>query len=243
MSPILKRRFRVYAFAAGIVVAVMAGFEPLKGIEWPIVVIAVLGLLVGIMNIQGDEQMGRYLVSAIGLKVTSEAFKAFLEPDSGAEAIFSNLEVFITAGLIYVAFVRMYEAFRSKFGTYKVWFYISAIILVIAIWILGDNGTQPWVKYASGVLFSLGILVGFNEGPKSPEQAISGVGNRFLIAAVAFQLSSTAIAGIVEKDFSQYEALVTNSKILLENSTIFTTSALLIIAFMAIFWVLDEITD
>lgn len=39
------------------------------------------------------------------------------------------------------------------------------------------------------------------------------------------------------------EVLVDHIKFLLEKATIFTTSALLVIAFMWIFWVLDEISD
>lgn len=246
MSSILKRRFRVYAFAMGIAVAIMAGFDPLSSVEWPKVVIAALGLLVGIMNIEDDgesDSMGRFLIAAIGLKVTSGAFRTFLESDSSIENIFFNLEVFITAGLLYVALVRMYEAFKDKFGSYKVWFYGVAILLVLAIWILGDQGSLPWVKYAAAVLVVLGIVVGFFEGPKSPEEAKNQVGTSFLIAAVGFQLASAAITTIGEGEFVEYSVLVDNARILLTYATRFTTSALLAIAFMSIFWVLDKITD
>ena len=184
--------------------------------------------------------MERFLIAAIGLKVTSLAFLSIQGVSEGTKAVIVNLEIFITAGLLCVALVRIYEAFREKFGSYKFWVYVVAMVLIVMPWIFIDN--EGMVGPASLGLLVLGLAAGFFEGPKNPDQALAGVGNRFLIAAVAFQLSSTAVAGIVEEDFSQYEDLVSNSKTLLEYATIFTTSALLIIAFMAIFWVLDEIT-
>lgn len=240
MSPSLKRRIRVYAFTAGIVVAIMAGIPPLDEVGWPKVIIIFLGLIVGILNIRGEEQVERFLIAAIGLKVTSLAFLNFSGVEGIQRTVIVNLEIFITAGLLYVALVRIYEAFREKFNSYKVWVYVAAIVLVLAIWIFGKTATGLVTPALLGILL-LGLIAGYFEGPKSPEEANAGVGNRFLVAAVAFQLSSTAVAGIVQEEFLQYEVLVENSKILLENTTIFTTSALLVIAFMAIFWVLDAI--
>jgi len=251
MSEVLKRRIRIYAFAAGLVVAIMASFDPLTDVEWPRVVIAALGLLVGIMNIHEededskDDQMGRFLIVAIGLKVTSVAFRTFLREEgfSGLESLFFNLEIFITAGLLYVTIVRMYEAFRNKFGSYKMWFYIAAIVLVLALWLLGGDGSPAWVQPTAFVLVVLGLIVGFFEGPANPEQARAQVGTRFLVAAVGFQLASEAITTIREGEFVNIAGLVENAQSLLTYATRFTTSALLVIAFMAIFWVLDEIND
>lgn len=244
MSPTMKRRIRVYAFTAGIVVAIMAGIPPLDEVPWPQGVIAVLGLIVGILNIRGDDQVDKFLIAAIGLKVTSAAFLTFEGiQDTQAAVVVSNLEIFITAGLLYVALVRIYEAFRDKFSSYKMWFYVAAIVLILLAWIFGDNLSEPLVLSTSIGLVILGLVAGYFEGPKNPDQANAGMGGKFLIAAVGFQLASTAVQGIVEEDFTQYEALVTNMKILLEKATVFTTSALLLIAFMAIFWVLDEIND
>lgn len=244
MSPTMKRRVRVYAFTAGIVVAIMAGIPPLDEVTWPLGVIAVLGLIVGILNIRGEDQVDKFLIAAIGLKVTLFAFLQFTGVrDTQAAVIIVNLEIFITAGLLYVSLARIYESFKANFNSFKVWFYAAAIVLILISWIFGDKISASLALASSLGLLVLGLAVGYYEGPKNPDQANAGVGSNFLIAAVGFQLASSAVATIVEADYSQYEALVTNTKILLEKATIFTTSALLIIAFMAIFWVLDDIAD
>jgi hypothetical protein len=64
-----------------------------------------------------------------------------------------------------------------------------------------------------------------------------------LIAAVAFQLSSTAVSEIMEGGFTMYTEILNNLNILLQKATVFTTSALLVIAFMSIFFVLDELSE
>lgn len=243
MSPTLKKRIRVYAFAAGIVVAIMAGIPPLDEVSWPQVVIVVLGLTVGVLNISGEDQIERFIIAAIGLKVTSAAFLDFSPIGDGPKAIIINLEIFITAGLLFVALKRIYETFREKFKNYEVWFYIAAIVLVLLVWIFGGDIEASLITYAAVGLIVLGLIAGYFEGPKNPDQAIAQRGRRFLIAAVALQLSSSAIMEIDEVDYPDFDALLGSIKTLLENLTIFTTSALLMIAFMAIFWVLDEVQD
>jgi len=243
MSPVLKKRLRVYAFSAGIVVALMAGVPPLSSVEWPKAIIAILGLVVGILNIRGKDQMDRYLIAAIGLKVTVAAFLGFSGVTEAQKAMIINFEIFITAGLLYVALVSMYSVLKTNFNTYKLWVYIAAVILVVGIWLASGTGNQSLVTFGSIGLLLLGLFVGFTEGPKNPDEGNAKVGVEFVIAAVAYQLSSSAVSEINVADFTKYEGLINSLKLLLEKSTIFTTSALLVIAFMAIFWVLDEITD
>ncbi|MDH5507311.1 MAG: hypothetical protein OEZ02_08830 [Anaerolineae bacterium] len=243
MSPVMKKRIRIYAFAVGMTIVVIAGIDPLVDYQWPKAVISILGLIVGILNIRGGEQMDRFLISAIGLKVTVAAFLGFSGVTAMQKAIIVNLEIFITAGLLYVALVGIYDAFRANRHNLKFALYAAAIILVVLVWLFGNNGTASWVAYASIGLLLLGVVVGYSEGPKNPDEGNSNVGREFLLAALGFQLASKAVSDIVEADFSQYEALIKGIKVLLEKTTIFTTSALLIIAFMSIFWVLDEITD
>lgn len=155
MSPIMKRRIRVYAFTAGIVVAIMAGIPPLDEVAWPQGVIAILGLIVGILNIRGEGQVEKFLIAAIGLKVTSSAFLQFTGVlDTQAAVIFRNVEIFVTAGLFYVALVRIYAAFKDKFNSYKVWFYIVAIVLILVSWIFGDK-----INESLALTVSLGLLI------------------------------------------------------------------------------------
>lgn len=247
MSPVMKKRLRIYAFTAGIVVAVMAGIPPLDTVIWPQVVIAVLGLIVGILNIRGREQMDRFLFAAIGLNVTVAAFLGFSGVPESLQAVIGNLQIFITAGLLYVSLYGIYETFKGNLKTFNGWLFIAAIFLVIIIWIVivirGESEGQFLIVPASLLLLVLGLIAGYFEGPKNPNEANANVGGRFLIAAVGLQLSSFAVGVIEGEGYAQYADILDNLKILLEKSTIFTTSALLVIAFMSIFWVLDEITD
>lgn len=247
MSSVMRKRLRIYAFSAGIVVAVMAGIPPLDTVIWPRVVVTVLGLIVGILNIRGREQMDRFLFAAIGLNVTVAAFLGFSGVPESLKAVIGNFQIFITAGLVYVALSGIYEIFKGSLKTYKGWFFIAAIILVLVIWVVvitrGEGEGSFLVGPASLLLLILGLVTGYLEGPKNPDEANANVGLRFLIAAVGFQLSSFAVGEVGVEDYQQYANLLTNLKILFERSTIFTTSALLVIAFMSIFWVLDEVTD
>ncbi len=244
MSPGLKKRLRIYAFTAGIVIAIMAGIPPLDEEAWPLAVIAILGLIVGILNIRGFKQTNRFLLATIGVIVADKIFLNFPDAEKVVDII-KNFQTFIIPGLLYVAIVGLYQIIKEKVGTYKLWLYIAAIITVIVMWIFGsgDNGSEAFITITSIVLLVLGLLVGFFEGPKNPGEAEQEIGRSILISALAFQLSSNAVAGITGDDFGKLEVLVDNVRFLLEKSTIFTTSALLVIAFMWVFWVLDEVSD
>lgn len=171
----MKRRIRVYAFSAGIVVAIMAGIPPLDEVTWPLAVIAVLGLIVGILNIRGEDQIDKFLIAAIGLKITVLAFLQFTGiRDTQAAVIVTNLEIFITAGLLYVSLARIYQAFKDKFNSYKLWLYIVAIALILMSWIFGDKISDSYALAASVGLLVLGLAAGYFEGPKNPDQANSG---------------------------------------------------------------------
>ena len=244
MSPGAKKRIRIYAFTAGIVIAIMAGIPPLDDTPYPKAVIAILGLIVGILNIRGDKQTNRFLIAAIGLIVVVGAFLKF-EGVQVAEPIIKNFQVFIIPGLLYVALVGLYEVAKENAGTFKLWLYVAAIIIVIFMWItgLGEKDNDKLIDITSIALLVLGLLVGYFEGPKNKGEADQEVGYRFLILALAFQLSYDAVALVEEADYGNFIVLVDHIEKLLKYTAIFTTSALLIIAFMMIFWVLDEISD
>ena len=244
MSPGAKKRIRIYAFTAGIVIAIMAGIPPLDEVAWPLAVIAILGLIVGILNIRGEKQTNRFLIAAIGLIVVVSAFLEF-EGVKGAKTIIENFQIFIIPGLLYVALVGLYEIIKENAGTFRLWLYVAANIIVIIVWIFGfeDKGSKTFTDITSIALLVLGLLVGYFEGPKNKGEADQEVGYRFLISALALQLSSLAVALVTGADYGKLEVLVKYINFLLQKATIFTTSALLVIAFMTIFWVLDQISD
>lgn len=239
----MKKRVRVYAFTAGLVVAVMAGIPPLDTVEWPFAVLAVLGLIVGILNVRGTVQMERFLISAIALIVATEAFLLFDGVPDGSIPVIKNLEVFITAGLLYVSLAGLYAVAKEKTNTYKIWFYVAAVILVVVVGVVFGSDNQGVIQFVSVGLLLVGLVTGYSEGPKNPDQMLAGRGHSYIISAVAFQLSALAITRISVVDFSYYEAFLLFAKVVLEKFAIFTTTALLVIAFMTIFWVLDDITD
>ena len=241
----ITKRLRVYSFAAAIVVALMASTPTLYTEDWTKAVIAALGLIVGIFNIRGEGQMNRFLIAAIGLKVTVRGFLGFpgVQEVTFARNAISNFEVFITAGLIYAAFVALYDALKDDFTTTKKWLYGVAVILIIVSWNIGGFLSQEIINVLSILLLILGLVGGYFESLKNSEEAIAGKGRRFLIAAVAFQLSSTALGIIVVDGFEIYQDIISHLNIILQKATVFSTSALLVIAFISIFFVLDELTD
>lgn len=243
MSPESQKRLRVYSFAAALVVALMASTETLYDVLWPKVVIVALGLVVGIFNIRGKDQMNRFLIAAIGLKVTVRGFLEFpgVEKVTFARNAVSNFEIFITAGLIYAAFVGLYDALKDDFTTLKKWLYGVAVVLIIISWNIGGFLSPEIITVLSIVLLILGIVGGYLESPKKSAEAAAGKGHLFLIAAVAFQLCVIAV-GIVESEIQEYQNIIAHLNVILQKATIFTTSALLVIAFISIFFVLDELT-
>jgi hypothetical protein len=245
MSPGLKKRLRVYSFAAAIVVAFMASVPPLDTVEWPQAVVAILGLLVGIFNITGKDQTERFLIAAIGLKVVVRGFLGLpgVQELDFLTNVIENLEIFITAGLIYAAIVGLYDSLKNTFTTFKIVLYAAALLLVILTWNPGSFVGDEIVNILSVGLVILGLVGGYLEAPKRAEEAVEKKGRRFLIAAVAFQLSSTAVSEIIEGGFTMYPDILNNLNILLQKATVFTTSALLVIAFMSIFFVLDELSE
>lgn len=245
MSPGLKKRLRVYSFAAAIVVAFMASVPPLDTVEWPQAVVAILGLLVGIFNITGKDQTERFLIAAIGLKVVVRGFLGLpgVQELDFLTNVIENLEIFITAGLIYAAIVGLYDSLKNTFTTFKIVLYAVALLLVILTWNPGSFIGDEIVNILSVGLVVLGLVGGYLEAPKHAEEAVEKKGRRFLIAAVAFQLSSTAVSEIIEGGFTMYPDVLNNLNILLQKATVFTTSALLVIAFMSIFFVLDELSE
>ena len=65
----MQRRIGTWAFIGGVLLAVLAGFgQPKDG--WPVWVLAVLGLVVGGMNII-PEDTKKFLLAAIGLRLSA----------------------------------------------------------------------------------------------------------------------------------------------------------------------------
>jgi len=95
-----------WAFIAGLVIAIGAGLgfsQPWFG--W---VLAILGLIVGFMNVSGSESF-RFLVAAIALIVAANAIGGLPYVGGYATSIIANLIAFLSAAVLVVALKSLFE--------------------------------------------------------------------------------------------------------------------------------------
>lgn len=95
-----------WAFIAGLVIAVAAGLgfnQPWVG--W---VLAVLGLVVGFMNVSGSESF-RFLVAAIALIVAANALGGLPFVGGYASNIIAYVITFLSAAVLVVALKSLFE--------------------------------------------------------------------------------------------------------------------------------------
>jgi hypothetical protein len=90
-----------YAFIVGLVICVLAGFGVEAG-AWIAWVLAVLGLVVGFLNI-GDKEVQTFLLAAIGLIMSASAIAILPFVGGILTRILANLIVFIAPAVLVVA--------------------------------------------------------------------------------------------------------------------------------------------
>lgn len=95
-----------WAFIAGLVIAVAAGLGFSQ--PWVAWVLAVLGLIVGFMNVSGSESF-RFLVAAIALIVAANALGGLPYIGGYATNIISYLIAFLSAAVLVVALKSLFE--------------------------------------------------------------------------------------------------------------------------------------
>jgi uncharacterized membrane protein len=99
-----------WAFIAGLAVAALAGlgFEQ----DWVAVVLAVLGLVVGFMNVTGAETQ-KFLLAAVGLILSAMAVQDLPIIGDIVTRILLNLVVFIAPALLVVALKSLLETAKD----------------------------------------------------------------------------------------------------------------------------------
>jgi len=99
-----------WAFIIGLVIAVLGGF----GLEdaWFGWLMAVLGLIVGFLNIQ-EEETQRFLLAAIGLLISATAINMIPWIGDVGTRILGNLSVFIAAAILIVSLRSLFSTMRS----------------------------------------------------------------------------------------------------------------------------------
>jgi hypothetical protein len=104
------QKYGSWAFILGVLIAILAAFIG-TGDGTIILALAVLGLLVGLLNIQDKETTG-FLVAAIALGLSSASLQAFVGvPIIGnwLLPIFNNIAVFIAPAAFIVALMTVWR--------------------------------------------------------------------------------------------------------------------------------------
>ncbi len=99
-----------WAFVAGLVIAVLAGL----GLEqaWFVWVLAVLGLVVGFLNITGAETHG-FLLAAIGLILSATAVQSLPFVGELVTRILADLVVFVAPAVLVVALKTLFQVAKQ----------------------------------------------------------------------------------------------------------------------------------
>lgn len=99
-----------WAFIVGFVICVVAGL--IVSQPWMYWVLAVLGLIVGFMNITAAETQG-FLLAAIGLMLSATSVIAIPYIGVAVTAILANVVVFIAAAVLIVALKSLFEVAKD----------------------------------------------------------------------------------------------------------------------------------
>ena len=99
-----------YAFIAGLIIAFLAGL--LIQASWLYWVLAVLGLIVGFMNVTELESRG-FLLAAIGLIISSTSIRVIPVVGDVATFIVDNLVAFIAPAVLVVALKVLFETAKD----------------------------------------------------------------------------------------------------------------------------------
>jgi len=95
-----------WAFIVGFVICVVAGL--LIAAPWMFWVLAVLGLVVGFMNVTASETKG-FLLAAIGLMLSATSVVAIPMIGEAVTAVLYNIVTFISAAVLVVALKSLFE--------------------------------------------------------------------------------------------------------------------------------------
>ena len=99
-----------WAFIIGIILAVIAAF--VTQVPWIYWVLAVLGLIVGFLNITAEETKG-FLLAAIGLILSATAVQGIPLIGQMVTRVMGNIVAFIAAALLVVALKALFETAKD----------------------------------------------------------------------------------------------------------------------------------
>jgi hypothetical protein len=99
-----------WAFVAGLVISVLAGllFQP----GWAIWVLAVLGLIVGLLNVTAEDTRS-FLLAAIALTLSATALNTLPIVGTALSFILPFVVAFVAGAMIVVALKELFQTARS----------------------------------------------------------------------------------------------------------------------------------
>jgi zinc transporter ZupT len=98
-----------WAFIIGLVLAVLAGifFQP----GWAIWVLAILGVIVGLLNVTAEETRG-FLLASIALTLSATALNTIPVIGTALSYVLPFVVAFVAGGMIVVALKELFQAAR-----------------------------------------------------------------------------------------------------------------------------------
>jgi hypothetical protein len=98
-----------WAFIIGLVIAVLAGllFQP----SWAIWVLAILGVIVGFLNISAEETRG-FLLASIALTLSATALNQIPVVGTALSLVLPFVVAFVSGAMIVVALKALFETAR-----------------------------------------------------------------------------------------------------------------------------------
>jgi hypothetical protein len=99
-----------WAFIAGLVIAVLAGlfFQP----DWAIWMVAILGVIVGFLNITAEETRG-FLLASIALTLSATALNTLPILGTALSLVLPFVVAFVAGAMIVVALKELFQTARK----------------------------------------------------------------------------------------------------------------------------------
>ena len=109
----MKMNVGEYAFLAGVAIAILAGLATFTG-GWVAVVLALLGLIVGLLNISAKETIPFLLASVALLLVGSAGLENLPLVGGIIKAIMANIVAFVAPAAVVIALKTVFDLARKK---------------------------------------------------------------------------------------------------------------------------------
>jgi hypothetical protein len=99
-----------WAFIIGLILAVLAGlfFQP----GWALWILAILGVIVGLLNITAEETRG-FLLASIALTISATALNSLPIIGTALSLVLPFVVAFVAGGMIVVALKELFQTART----------------------------------------------------------------------------------------------------------------------------------